>query len=47
MVRDSEQLNDAVARRDRPRTEKMLQKIGNTCSNCHRFFRLKDIEAAQ
>ena len=47
MVRDSEQLSDAVTRRDRGRTEKLLTKISGTCTNCHRFFRLKDIEAAQ
>jgi hypothetical protein len=47
MVRDSEQLSDAVRGRDRPRTEKLLTKISNTSTNCHRFFRLKEIEAAQ
>jgi hypothetical protein len=44
MVRDSEQLSDAVASRDRGRTEKLLNKISETCSNCHHFFRLKEIE---
>jgi hypothetical protein len=44
MVRDSEQLSEAVAGRDRARTEKLIAKIGETCSNCHHFFRLKDIE---
>lgn len=44
LVRDSEQLSDAVGHRDRGHTEKLLTKISETCSNCHHFFRLKDIE---
>ena len=44
LVRDSEQLSDAVASRDRNRTEKLLTKISETCNSCHHFFRLKEIE---
>jgi cytochrome c556 len=44
MVRDSEQLSEAVARRDRGRTEKLLTKISETCNSCHHFFRLKELE---
>jgi len=44
MARDSDQLSTAVASRDRGRTEKLLTKISETCSNCHHFFRLKEIQ---
>jgi hypothetical protein len=44
MVRDSTQLSDAIVGRDRRRSEKLLTKISETCSNCHHFFRLKAIE---
>jgi cytochrome c556 len=44
LARDSEQLFGAVALRDRGKTERLLTRIGETCSNCHHFFRLKDIE---
>ena len=44
MVRDSSALTEALVRRDRSRTEGLLSKISETCSDCHHFFRLKDIE---
>ena len=44
LVRDSESLVNAVGYRDRAKTEAALNKISDTCNNCHHFFRLKDIE---
>ena len=41
LVRDSNQLSQAFEGRDRPRMEKLLQKITLTCNDCHHFFRLK------
>jgi cytochrome c556 len=41
MVRDTDALSDAIARRDRARTEKLVGKISTTCNDCHHFFRLK------
>lgn len=41
LVRDSESLGQALAGKDRPRMEKVLQKITQTCNDCHHFFRLK------
>lgn len=41
MVRDADQLSQAFESRDRPRMEKLLQKITLTCNDCHHFFRLK------
>ena len=41
LVRDSELLSQALARKDRPRMESVLQKITRTCNDCHHFFRLK------
>jgi hypothetical protein len=41
LVRDSELLSQALARKDRPRMEGVLQKITRTCNDCHHFFRLK------
>jgi hypothetical protein len=41
LVRDSESLYQAYEGRDRPRMQKVLQKITTTCNDCHHFFRLK------
>jgi hypothetical protein len=41
MVRDTDALTDAIGRRDRGRTEKLVGKISQTCNDCHHFFRLK------
>jgi hypothetical protein len=41
LVRDSESLSQALAGRDRPQMERVLQKITQTCNDCHHFFRLK------
>jgi hypothetical protein len=43
LVRDSELLSRALADKDRPRMESVLQKITRTCNDCHHFFRLKVI----
>jgi hypothetical protein len=44
LVRDSESLVGAVGFRDRAKTEAALNRISDTCNNCHHFFRLRDIE---
>lgn len=44
LVRDSEVLVGAVGYHDRAKTEGALNRISETCNNCHHFFRLKDIE---
>ena len=41
LVRDSELLAQALAGKNRPRMEQVLQKITQTCNDCHHFFRLK------
>ncbi len=40
LLHDSDALADAIADRDRPRTEALLTKISVTCNDCHHFFRL-------
>jgi len=37
---DADKLAVAVARRDRAQIEAALARIGETCNNCHHFFRL-------
>jgi len=37
---DADKLAQAVARRDRAQIEATLGRIGETCNNCHHFFRL-------
>jgi len=44
LVRDSESLVSAIGSRDRAKTEAALNRISDTCNNCHHFFRLRDIE---
>jgi hypothetical protein len=44
LVRDSESLVTAASFRDRAKTEAALNRISDTCNNCHHFFRLRDIE---
>jgi hypothetical protein len=41
LARDSDQLYQAFEGRDRPRMQQVLQKITQTCNDCHHFFRLK------
>jgi len=41
----AEKFVDAVAHRDRPNMETLLTNIGQTCNQCHHFFRL-DIKDA-
>jgi hypothetical protein len=41
LVRDSASLGEALAGKDLPRLEKVLEKITQTCNDCHHFFRLK------
>lgn len=41
LVRDSASLGQALAGKDRPRMEQVLEKITQTCNDCHHFFRLK------
>jgi hypothetical protein len=40
LQRDSDVFAAAVAASDRPKMEATLQKIGKTCNDCHRFFRV-------
>jgi hypothetical protein len=39
--RQTQQLFDAIERRDRATAEAHMQDIADTCNNCHHFFRLK------
>ena len=41
LQRDSDKFAAAVKAVDRPQMEAMLTKIGKTCNDCHRFFRIE------
>jgi cytochrome c556 len=40
LQRQTDKLVDAVGRHDRANTEGLLTNIGQTCNQCHHFFRL-------
>jgi hypothetical protein len=40
LQRDTNRFAEAVGAKDRPQMEGLLSKIGKTCNDCHRFFRV-------
>ena len=44
LQRDADKLSDAVTAKDRPKMEALLTKIGKTCDDCHRFFRVEVVK---
>ena len=45
LQRDADKFAVAVKAGDRPQMETMLTKIGKTCNDCHRFFRVDVTDA--
>jgi hypothetical protein len=41
LQRDADKFNAAVKTKERPQMEGALTKIGKTCNDCHRFFRVE------
>jgi len=47
LARDADRFSQAVARRDRAGMESSLNRISETCNNCHHFFRLSIADSPQ
>lgn len=47
LAHDADKLAQGVARRDRAQIEGALGRIGETCNNCHHFFRLAIDDATE
>jgi hypothetical protein len=47
LKRDNERFVDAISKQDMPTMSTSLTKIGETCSACHHFFRVKIKDQAE
>ncbi len=45
LQRDTDRFAEAIAQKNRPEIEGLLTKIGKTCDDCHRFFRVEITDA--
>jgi cytochrome c556 len=41
LQRNADKFSEAIAQKNRPEMETLLTKIGKTCNDCHKFFRIE------